>query len=106
MLIIIKVSERDRKREEKKRWVVGEISSGVLISLSNSRPFWNRTDYAEAEQEFDSLIESDPYRLDDMDIFSNVLYVMEKKAKLSYLAHMSSATDKYRSETMCIVGKI
>ena len=41
-----------------------------------------------------------------MDIFSNVLYVMEKKAKLSYLAHMSSATDKYRSETMCIVGKI
>ncbi|CAG8509270.1 9952_t:CDS:10 [Paraglomus brasilianum] len=65
---------------------------------------YHNQNYAEAEQEFDSLIESDPYRLDDMDIFSNVLYVMEKKAKLSYLAHMSSATDKYRSETMCIVG--
>ncbi|CAG8542848.1 4538_t:CDS:10 [Ambispora leptoticha] len=65
---------------------------------------YNNREFAEAEREFDELILSDPFRLDDMDIYSNVLYVMDKKAKLSFLAHMSANTDKYRSETMCIIG--
>ncbi|CAG8475932.1 4184_t:CDS:10 [Ambispora gerdemannii] len=65
---------------------------------------YNNREFAEAERDFDELILSDPFRLDDMDIYSNVLYVMDKKAKLSFLAHMSANTDKYRSETMCIIG--
>ena len=46
----------------------------------------------------------DPYRLDDLDIYSNILYVMEKSSKLAYLAHHATRTDKFRVETCCIVG--
>ncbi|CAG8857420.1 4271_t:CDS:2, partial [Gigaspora margarita] len=57
------------------------------------------------ESIFENIIKSDPYRLDDIDLYSNILYVLEgKSAKLSFLAHMSCHTDKFRSETMCIVG--
>lgn len=65
-----------------------------------------KTDYDRAEIIFDEIIKSDPYRVDEMDIYSNILYVMERKmGKLSYLAHMCTYTDKYRSETMCVIGK-
>ncbi|CAG8463759.1 9999_t:CDS:2 [Diversispora eburnea] len=57
-----------------------------------------------AEVIFDEIIKSDPYRVDEMDVYSNILYVMERKiGKLSYLAHMCTYTDKYRSETMCVI---
>lgn len=51
-------------------------------------------------------MEKDPYRLDNMDIFSNILYVKENKARLSYLAHKAHEIDKYRPETCCIIGFI
>lgn len=46
----------------------------------------------------------DPYRIGDMDVYSNVLYVRGDRAKLSYLAHRVSKTDRYRPEACCIVG--
>ena len=40
-----------------------------------------------------------------MDIYSNILYVVEGKgAKLSILAHMCVFSDKFRAETMCVLG--
>ena len=53
---------------------------------------------------FDQIIQADPYRLDDLDVYSNILYVMEKSSKLAYLAQLATRTDKYRAETCCIVG--
>ena len=38
------------------------------------------------------------------DTYSNVLYVKESFAKLSYLAHKAALTDKYRPETCCVIG--
>jgi hypothetical protein len=38
----------------------------------------------------------DPYRIDGMDVFSNILYVKEQEVQLSHLAHSVSLTDKYR----------
>ncbi|OLL22911.1 Anaphase-promoting complex subunit 8 [Neolecta irregularis DAH-3] len=64
----------------------------------------NSRDFEEAESLFESLTKQDPYRLDDMDIFSNILYVMQKGPKLAFLAQIALATDKYRSETCCIIG--
>lgn len=60
--------------------------------------------YAEAEQIFDHVINLDPHRLDDMDAYSNILYVMEKRSKLSFLAQLASCTDKFRPETCCIIA--
>lgn len=65
---------------------------------------YHELDYFEAEQIFDDILKDDPMRLDDLDTYSNMLYVMEKKSKLSFLAQYSSQIDKFRSETCCIVA--
>jgi anaphase-promoting complex subunit 8 len=61
-------------------------------------------EYNEAEELFDELRTMNPYRLDDMDVFSNLLFVKDSKEKLSVLAHQSERIDKYRPETCCIIG--
>ncbi|GKY95760.1 hypothetical protein MPSEU_000536800 [Mayamaea pseudoterrestris] len=45
-----------------------------------------------------------PYRLDSMEILSNILYVQQDSVSLSQLAHTAVKVDKYRAETCCIVG--
>lgn len=65
---------------------------------------YNARDFEEAEVQFDEIIREDPNRLDDMDTYSNILYVMEKRQKLAFLAQLATETDKYRPETCCIVG--
>jgi len=64
----------------------------------------DRVEFDEAEDMFDQIVETDPYRLDDLDVYSNILYVMEKSSKLAYLAQLATRTDKFRVETCCIVG--
>lgn len=63
-------------------------------------------DFDEAERVFDQLVLDEPYMMDNLDYYSNVLYVMEKQAKLSLLAHKVIKIDPYRPETCCIVGKL
>lgn len=58
-----------------------------------------------AEDLFEVLQQRDPYRLTNMDIYSNILYVKEEHAKLSLLAHRANVIDKFREETCCIIGK-
>lgn len=43
--------------------------------------------------------------MEDIDIFSNMLYVMDKKVKLAKLAHDYSELDRNRAETCCLVGE-
>lgn len=57
-----------------------------------------------SEAAFEAIWRDDPYRISDMDIYSNVLYVRGAKPKLSYLAHRVSKTDRLRPESCCIVG--
>lgn len=61
-------------------------------------------DYANAEIVFDELVTMDPYRLDDLDTYSNVLYVLQKPYKLAYLAQYAANVDIYRPETCCIIA--
>lgn len=65
---------------------------------------YHALDYLTAEQIFDDILVQDPLRLDDMDTYSNILYVMEKKSKLSFLLQFSSSIDKFRPETCCIIA--
>ncbi|XP_070541258.1 cell division cycle protein 23 homolog [Ptychodera flava] len=53
---------------------------------------------------FSELQQSDPFMLDHMDIFSNLLYVKEMKPELGYLAHKCCEIDKYRVETAHVIG--
>jgi tetratricopeptide (TPR) repeat protein len=65
---------------------------------------YNELDYTTAENIFDDILKLDPMRLDEMDIYSNILYVMENKSKLSYLAHYAYEVDPLRPETCCIIA--
>lgn len=46
----------------------------------------------------------DPFSLEQMDVYSNILYVKEDRVRLSQLAHQATVIDKYRPETCCIIG--
>ena len=67
-------------------------------------PPYAPADFDEAQVEFEALRAADPYRLEQLDTYSNILYVKECKAELSYLAHSAVKNDKYRPETCCIIG--
>jgi hypothetical protein len=62
-------------------------------------------EYEQAEHQFDTILRIDPYRIDDIDIFSNILYVQDNKLKLSRLAHDYLTLDKDRPEVCCLVGE-
>ena len=61
-------------------------------------------DFPRAEAQFEKILEIDPYRIDDIDVYSNILYVNENRLKLSRLAHDFIALDKDRPEICCLVG--
>lgn len=62
-------------------------------------------DFGHAEVQFEKILQLDPYRIDDIDVFSNILYVTDNKLKLSRLAHEFLALDKDRPEVCCLVGQ-
>ncbi|KAK0264752.1 Anaphase-promoting complex subunit 8 [Friedmanniomyces endolithicus] len=61
-------------------------------------------DHESALQIFDTLLKEQPYRLDGMEIFSNLLYVLPNRPRLATLASIASDVDKFRPETNCILG--
>lgn len=69
----------------------------ALISIHN-------LDYDDAEVIFAKVLEDDPYRLDDLDHYSNMLYVTEQQGKLSKLAYTVAKTDKFRAESCFIIA--
>ncbi|XP_028154746.1 cell division cycle protein 23 homolog [Diabrotica virgifera virgifera] len=64
----------------------------------------NRRNLNDAIEIFQRILEIDPYRLDNLDTYSNLLYVLEMKKELADLAHKVVNIDKYRVETCCVIG--
>lgn len=62
-------------------------------------------DGIQAASKFNEIREEDPFCLDSMDVYSNVLYVQINQPELAQLAHQAFEVDKYRVETCCIIGK-
>jgi anaphase-promoting complex subunit 8 len=60
--------------------------------------------FAQAKTLLEDVHAAMPYRLDAMEVFSNILYVQEDSVALGQLAHTATQVDKYRAETCCIVG--
>lgn len=65
---------------------------------------YHSKDFEAAATLFQKILTSDPHRLDALDHYSNILYVMSDRPKLSFLAHLATSTDKFRPETCCVVG--
>ena len=85
----------------------------ILPMLERKPPFllveeatahYNKLQYDEAKVLLEEVRKVDPYRLDDMDTYSSILFVAESKAELSNLAHSAVRIDKYRAESNFIVG--
>lgn len=64
----------------------------------------NVSDFDKAEATFSAVLHADPHRIDSLDHYSNILYVMSARPKLAFLAQVATATDKFRPETCCVVG--
>uniref|UniRef100_A0A8C9EN85 Cell division cycle 23 n=1 Tax=Pavo cristatus TaxID=9049 RepID=A0A8C9EN85_PAVCR len=75
------------------------IISQIAVAYHNIR------DIDKALSIFNELRKQDPYRIENMDTFSNLLYVRSMKPELSYLAHNLCEIDKYRVETCCVIGE-
>lgn len=62
------------------------------------------TVFEEASHIFTEILITSPHRLDSLDHYSNILYVMGARPQLAFVAQVATATDKFRPETCCVVG--
>ncbi|KAJ2557990.1 anaphase-promoting complex component apc8 [Coemansia sp. RSA 1933] len=65
---------------------------------------YNMREFEEAGRLFAQLQQLDPFRLELSDIHSNILFVMEDRARLSELAHRCAEVDRFRPETCSVIG--
>jgi len=61
-------------------------------------------EYETALDWFERLIKLDPFRYENMDLYSNILYIKENYGELAYLAYKVFHNDKYRPESCCVIG--
>ncbi|KAK4048976.1 Anaphase-promoting complex subunit 8 [Microbotryomycetes sp. JL221] len=61
-------------------------------------------EFDEAQEYFIAMQNSDPYRIEEIDIYSNILYVSEERAKLAALAQEYVKVDRSRPEVCCLIG--
>ncbi|KAK5662773.1 hypothetical protein OQA88_6181 [Cercophora sp. LCS_1] len=65
---------------------------------------YHSKDLLAAEQDFSNLLALHPHRLDSLDHYSNILYVLNLRPKLAFLAHLCSSIDKFRPESCVVIG--
>lgn len=55
---------------------------------------------------FNKIIKLDPYRIDNFDLLSNLLYICESREEMVILSKYVESIDRYRQETLCIIGMV
>lgn len=80
------------------------MASNTLFSPLNATDQILFLDFPAAQQQFEKILKIDPCRIDDIDVYSNILYVTENRLTLSRLAHDFLSLDKDRPEVCCLVG--
>lgn len=88
----------------KYEYLQGTFGYSNYIQAQVAKAQYSLREFDQVEAIFEELLRTDPYRVEDMDMYSNVLYAKECSAALSYLAHRVFMTDKYRPESCCIIG--
>ena len=81
-----------------------EFPQSKLLLGHMAEAHYNLREFDEAQEIYKDIRDIDPYRIDGMDNYSNVLYVKDSFAELSHLAHHLVGTDKYTPETCCVIG--
>ena len=96
--------QENRKGLQSYANLVKDIPASSVGVVQMAVGHYNMREFDRAQSIFEDVYRADPFRLEGMDTYSNILYVKEDAAKLAYLAHGAVLTDKYRPETCCIVG--
>ncbi|ODN84236.1 hypothetical protein L202_00231 [Cryptococcus amylolentus CBS 6039] len=78
--------------------------ASVHLKAQRALVYYHMRDFETAEREFDNVQNLDPYRMEEVDIYSNMLYVMNKQAKLGKIAHEYAEIDRNRAEVCCLIG--
>ncbi|KAL1897417.1 Anaphase-promoting complex subunit 8 [Sporothrix stenoceras] len=78
-------------------------NSSFLLTC-NALLAYHSKDLIAAEQHFSTLLAQHPHRLDSLDHYSNILYVLNMRPKLAFLAHLCQSLDKFRAETCVVIG--
>jgi anaphase-promoting complex subunit 8 len=80
------------------------IPRNQFLYIHRAILYHNSRDFEESEILFEEIANQDPYLIESMDYYSNVLYVRRKYSKLCELAHRMSITNRYRPETCACIG--
>ncbi|CAI0549577.1 unnamed protein product, partial [Linum tenue] len=88
----------------KYEYLQGTFSFSNYVQAQIAQVQYSLREFEQVEVIFEELLRNDPYRVEDMDMYSNVLYAKECFSALSYLAHRVFMTDKYRPESCCIIA--
>ena len=78
-------------------------TSSFLLTC-NALLAYHAKDLMAAEQHFSRLLSLHPQRLDSLDDYSNILYVLNMRPKLAFVAHLCSSVDKFRPESCVVIG--
>ncbi|KAI9149302.1 Anaphase-promoting complex subunit [Paramyrothecium foliicola] len=78
-------------------------TSSFLLTC-NALLAYHAKDLGAAEQHFSRLLSLHPHRLDSLDHYSNILYVLNLRPKLAFLAHLCSSVDVFRPESCVVIG--
>ncbi|KAK6219771.1 tetratricopeptide [Colletotrichum tabaci] len=84
--------------------LMGIFPDSSFLLTCNAMLTYHSKDLVAAEQHFSRLLSLHPHRLDSLDHYSNILYVMNLRPKLAFLAHLCSSIDKFRPESCVVVG--
>jgi anaphase-promoting complex subunit 8 len=84
--------------------IIAIFPASAFLKTQRALLHYHNKDFDDAEQIFSDLLISDPHRVDHLDNYSNILYVMGMRPKLAFLAQLATSTDKFRPETCCVVG--
>ncbi|XP_065653514.1 cell division cycle protein 23 homolog [Hydra vulgaris] len=80
------------------------FENSTYIKSQIATALYNLRDFEASVEHFKCLQTMDPYMLDHIDTYSNILYIHDDRVELSYLAHRACEVDKYRAETCGVVG--
>ena len=80
------------------------FKDSVFIMNMAAHASYISQEYDEAINFFERLLKIDPYRYENLDLYSNILYIRENYGALATLAYRVTDIDKYRPEACCVVG--
>ncbi|OOG00062.1 hypothetical protein ASPCADRAFT_161561 [Aspergillus carbonarius ITEM 5010] len=78
--------------------------ASAFLKTQRALLYYHSKDFEEASSIFTDILVTSPHRLDSLDHYSNILYVMGARPQLAFVAQIATATDKFRPETCCVVG--